>query len=126
MSRNHFTPHRQVCIPAAETISHPIAKCVFQPQKPFHTPSPSVYASRRNHFTPHRQVCMCIQVCWCVCVCLLKFVNWCVQALSPEGVLCIVVGLAYMLIQAWCSVVQNARLPLPSLSRLLHLCLLLI
>lgn len=31
---------------------------------------------------------------------------------SPEAVLCIVVGMAYMLTQAWFSVVQYTRLPI--------------
>lgn len=31
---------------------------------------------------------------------------------SPEAVLCIVVGMAYMLTQAWTSVVQYTRLPI--------------
>lgn len=31
---------------------------------------------------------------------------------SPEAVLCIVVGMAYMLTQAWSSVVQYTRLPI--------------
>lgn len=31
---------------------------------------------------------------------------------SPEAVLCIVVGMAYMLIQAWFGVVQYTRLPI--------------
>lgn len=31
---------------------------------------------------------------------------------SPEAVLCIVVGMAYMLIQAWLGVVQYTRLPI--------------
>lgn len=33
---------------------------------------------------------------------------------SPEAVLCIVVGMAYMLTQAWFSVVQYTRLPIPT------------
>lgn len=48
--------------------------------------------------------CMCREVgVLCVCICIPP---------SPEAVLCIVVGMAYMLTQAWFSVVQYTRLPI--------------
>lgn len=42
----------------------------------------------------------------CVCVCI--------HPPSPEAVLCIVVGMAYMLTQAWSSVVPYTILPIPA------------
>lgn len=65
---------------------------------------------------------MFVQACRFVCVtlplCVYESVYMnscvCIHPPSPEAVLCIVVGMAYMLIQAWASVVQYTRLPIPT------------
>ena len=72
---------------------------------------------------PHHHQCLCMRVSLCVCVCASVCLCVCevggavcvhIHPPSPEAVLCIVVGMAYMLIQAWSSVVQYTRLPIPT------------
>lgn len=53
---------------------------------------------------------MCMSVCLCVCACVRACAH--MHPPSPEAVLCIVVGMAYMLSQACSSVVQCTRLPI--------------
>lgn len=65
---------------------------------------------------------MSVHACELVCVLTQVYVyacvRWgccvCIHPPSPEAVLCIVVGMAYMLTQAWSSVVQYTRLPIPT------------
>lgn len=75
-------------------------------------------------------VCVCVRMSarLCVCVCLREVggvVCVHIHPPSPEALLCIVVGMAYMLTQAWSSVVQYTRLPIPlpcPRARFIYLC----
>lgn len=72
-----------------------------------HAPSPSMSVQAC------RFVCVTVRLCVYARVCIWMVVV-CIHPPSPGAVLCIVVGMAYMLIQAWPSVVQYTRLPIPT------------
>lgn len=68
-----------------------------------------------SHASLYVRLCKCTSMYMCVCVYGSEGVVCAyIHPPTPEAVLCIVVGMAYMLIQAWSSVVQYTRLSIPT------------